>query len=295
MFEPIIDDESKEKIETEEFQPSIVDEFIKDPASFNKKFKFPLRHYSQITTRLDVDIVKNLLRRLGINPNNKEITVFGGYTGQFANILKACGFNVIFTDPIQEYVDRAKKNGFESYRYSVGRLTKEIIERSDSFATFECYMPFINENIYDTLRMLSSPNGILFAESEETRKELFNEGGRLQLKYHFKPFFDAYSIERKYVEKDSLRLYHFFKKEKDNIVFDCKIINLLHKLSGKEIIIDNNLTKKISIENNMNVESIRMAIKRILIVYLGLIPQSLKIYFPRDKFVLFSKRFTVKI
>ena len=95
----------------EEFSKQTVEEYALNKASFKR---FPLRHYRQL--EFSFDGVGELLGRLQI-PTHITGLVFGGYTGQFANALRELG--MIFTDPIEDWVTKAKEAGFEAYCYSV--------------------------------------------------------------------------------------------------------------------------------------------------------------------------------
>lgn len=296
MFEPIIEKNHRENLYLKAFQKKAVREFSNNPSKFKKKYDYPLRHYSQMAVNLDPKIMLNIFKKLSINTTNESVTVFGGYTGQFAESLRTIGFDVIFTDPIKEYVKRAKQKGFESHCYSVEELPSNIIEKSDLFATFECYMPFSESStlVYTTLRLLSSRHGFIFAESGLTRKEMDKEEGKLlRMKSCLKPFEDTYSIKRIFREHDDIRLYHFFKEDGDtgDISIDCKVIKYLYDFSDSDAKISSLLINKISKVSRIPTEKIIQSIHRISKVYHLSIPRSLQLYSPPNQFRIFSKRF----
>lgn len=301
MLEPIIDYLWKGQVK-KEFQLETVEEFSRDPSEFKKKYSYRLIHYSQLVVDFSPEIIGKILNKLDINPSGKRITVFGGYTGQFAEALRNVDFSVIFTDPIKDYVEGAKKKGFESYRYSIEELPAEIIRRSDLLATFECYMPFTSpeKKVYTTLRLLSAPYGFIFAESKRTREELKKEGGVAQFKSQFKPFEDNYSIERRFREHKGLRFYHFIGGEDahNRIMLDCKIINLIYDNSSTgqtERKIDFAFVDKISEVGKLSKNQVIQSLQRIMVVYHELIPKSLQTIFSSNDFYIFPKRFTFEL
>lgn len=299
MLEPIIENKLRKDLKVDPFQIEVVEEFSKNSSKFKKKYDFPARHYSQIVVKLTPEVIKNILKKLSITPANKTITLFGGYTGQFAEVLRTVGFSVIFTDPIEEYVKRARKKGFRSFCYSVEELPSDIIQKSDLFATFECYMPFDNasNSVYTSLRLLSTPYGFIFAESKRTRKDLKKEGGKGALKSQFKPFEDSYSIERRYREHKGLRFYHFIGDDdsRNYIISDCKVIKLLYDNSKRETKIDFEFVNKISEIGGLSETQVIQSIQRILAIYRGLLPKSLQRCLPSNEFSLFSKNFIYEL
>jgi hypothetical protein len=118
MCDPITDDSIY--ILKEPFRKKVVEEYLKNKQSFDKH---PLRHYSQLELAFDANIVKKLLDRFEIPTFNTSVTVFGGYTGQFAICLRDIGMRIIFTDPLEEWVKKAIELEFEAYaraRWNLG-------------------------------------------------------------------------------------------------------------------------------------------------------------------------------
>jgi hypothetical protein len=188
MCDPIISDVATSVYELKAFRKEIVQEYLKNRKKFNK---YPLRHYSQLELLFDNNLVKKLLQKLDIPFFNTRVTVFGGYTGQFARCLRSIGMRVVFTDPLVEWVKKAVSDGLEGYKYTAEEIPKDLIERTTLFATFECYSPFNDsrKSIYTTLRFLTSKYGILFAESKRTINEIIKESGaKTMLKFDFLPY-----------------------------------------------------------------------------------------------------------
>jgi len=289
MCEPIIDDSIH--VEKEPFRKEIVEEYLLSKGSFRK---YPLRHYSQLELSFDANAVKELLRKHGIPVENTHVTIFAGYTGQFAACLREIGMKVIFTDPLREWVEKAKHSQLEAYQYAAEEISREIMERTELFATFEGYMPFMSERtVYNTLRFLTSKYGILFAESSRTRQELDKEGKGAQLKNSFLPYKKVYSIKRAFREKGPLRLYHFCgdSEIRKRIWLDCKLMKLLYDNLPSDTQLDKDVIRTFAKKTDITENDFSLALKRLLNLYQYHIPKVLKPYFKRNSFHIFSKRF----
>lgn len=301
MCRPIVDDSMKESGENEPFKKQIINEFQIDPVKFRKKYEHPERHYSQLKVKFDKESIIKLFWKLNITPDDKTITLFGGYTGQFADILREIGFTIIFTDPLKEHVEEAKSKGYEAYQINVEEIPKQLHARTDLFATFECYMPFTNLNtsLYTIMRLLSVPDGLIFAESKITRIEISKDKQQklLHLKSSFKPFSDAYHTNRIYRENSELRIYHFFQDngKLDLIKRDCKILKLLYDNSKKENFINKKILQVLSDNSEYSYEELKDAILRFNRLYYKSLPKSMQTYFSNNDFNLFSKRYRVEI
>lgn len=296
MCDPIIDEVIKLDYELEPFKKEMVEEYQKSKVSFDKH---PLRHYSQLGISFDPEVVAELIRKLSVPVGDTKVTVFGGYTGQFADCLRRVGMHVVFTDPLQEWVRRAIDSGFQAYNFTAEEFPKELIKSTDLFATFECYQPFLESrsSIYTTLRLLTSKYGILFGESKRTREEIDEEIGvkRGRLKFSFLPFGKIYSIKRLFRGKRGLRLYHFCSNErsKKHIRLDCKIIKILYDHFPRETRVNKEVVIYLADKTKLSEAEIETSLERILDLYQLQIPLGLRSYFPKDFFVLFSKRFKV--
>lgn len=158
-----VDLEEKYEHQLEPFQPQLADEFAEDPERFEEEYDQNLRHYSQKATDLELDTLRELFSRLSFDPKGKTATIFGGYTGDFAERLSQLDCNIIFTDPMDEYVKEMKKKGFEAYTYYAENIPAEMVGRTDFFASFECYYPFGSGMLsiyclFPTAWFLQSPN-----------------------------------------------------------------------------------------------------------------------------------------
>lgn len=295
--------ESRREHDLEPFQPEVVDEFAKNSNEFKEEFDYNMRHYSQRAMDLRLEIVRELLDSLSLDIQGKTVTVFGGYTGEFADRLRKLGCDVIFTDPIKEFVERAKEEEFESYTYFLEEMPGEIVGRTDLFATFECYYPFTGGllEVHTVLRLLTARHGLIFAESERTRKEVDREVGRPvgRMKAHFRPFNKVYSTERKYRgESGGLRLYHIFQPEgrnREKIRIDCMAIKFLHDYFEEDKVeIGPETIRELSRNTDMSVEDWKESLRRILEINHWITPETLRRTEPYHWFNIFSKRYKVQ-
>lgn len=298
MCDPIIDENYRfDPRGLEPFKKRIVEEYLGNKSSFDKH---PSRHYSQLDLVFKDNVVRELIERLDIPVAHTQVIIFGGYTGHFAKCLRNIGMQVVFTDSLKEWVQTAIDFGFEAYKYSAEEIPRDLVKWGDLFATFECYIPFINSNvsIYTTLRFLTTRYGILFGNSKRTREEIKEESGaKAMLKSHFLPFAKIYSIRRVYREKGELRLYHFCAddKNKERIKLDCKIIKAVYdnfpsnaRLGPQAV---GSLVKNTGLDNGCVTSSLR----RILALYQLGIPQVFKHIFSDNGFEVFSKKYHVDL
>ena len=293
MCDPIID--GSEKVETEEFTKTTVTEYLKTRNTFSR---FPLRHFSQLEVSFEEETIKILLERLQIPNIETTVSIFGGYTGQFAKCLRNVGMNVIFTDPLEEWVQDARASGFEAYRYSAAQIPKEIIVRTDLFATFECYPALGESSIYTVLRFLATRFGILFVESERTKTEIEKEEERklAQLKNSFLQYSKVYSAERLFKERADLRFYHFFSSEdkRRTIRQDCRIMKLIYDSFPNQSCLTKQNLSSLAERMGASHEEILESLERMLRLYQFHIPVSLQPYIPSNWLRICSKQFTVE-
>ena len=295
MCDPII--ENSILIEKEPFRKEIVEEYMKKKDNFNK---YLLRHYSQLEIDFDPNVIKILLQKLQVPIVDTVVTVFAGYTGEFACCLRKLGAKVIFTDPLEEWVRKAISLGFEAYKYAAEEIPKDIVKRTELFATFEGYIPFMggSGSIYTTLRFLTAKYGILFAESKRTREELKAEGATAQLKYSFLPYSKVYSVKRMFRQRGELRIYHFCADElnKRKISLDCKVMKLLYdNFPNRKNSLNKGTLASFAKKVGIQKAQILASLKRILDLYQLHIPRSLKFAFPENSFAIFSKRFYLEL
>ena len=295
VLDPIID--TAINLEKGQFEVGKVNRFL---ANTTEEPEDPSRHYSQSVVMIDEGKIERALGRLGI-PSSSCALIFGGYTGQFAACLKNVGLSIIFSDPMKDWVERASASGFESYMLSAEELPGSLIGRSQLMATFECYIPFNNELtfLYNGLRFLTTDHGILFAESDRTRKQITSENGpgRLgQMKSTFAPFKKVYDIDVRFVEAGEVRLYNFKAKEamtRDLIKHDCQVIKSLYDNVQSMTKIDERVMRELSATMCMEAEQISSSVDRFHRLFLYNLrscgPEAQ--FLPGDKFRLFSKRY----
>jgi len=304
MLEPLIEKDATGK-ESDEFKMETVKEFLKDPSSFKNKYSYPLRHYNQLILDFSTDKITTLLKKLYISPDGKTFTIIGGYTGQFAEALSQAGFKIIFTDPIEDYVNQFKNKGYESYCHSVEGLPAILFQRSHLFGTFECYMAFGKESlIYSTLRLLTAPYGLIFAQSKQTRSEMEKESEEKyniktslsQMKNTFLPYAKHYGITRRYRDYKDLRFFHFYgdNSQRDQITKDCQVIKLLNDTSPnskEDVNINTKMIEKLHNISDFKMNEIIDSINRINLVYYDHIGPTLKGIFPRNQFYINFKNY----
>jgi len=166
------------------------------------------------------------------------ITTVGGFTGEFSEALREVGCNVVFTDPMEEWVERAREGGFEAVQCAAGTLPADLLQRSDAVATFECYFPFSppSSAVYSTLRLLTTPHGLLFAESESTRESMREDGAERTFLSTLSPYIDIYGTERRYRETDSLRIYQFYQPAESRILLleSAAVLRTLHDYAERD-------------------------------------------------------------
>jgi hypothetical protein len=193
------------------FFPEAVEAFRQSPDDFVDSHGHPTHHYSQARDDWGgTDTVGQLLSQHDIDPAGLTVTIFGGFTGEFARHLRDLGCNVIFTDPMSEWVEQARDAGFEAYQYSAEEIPSDLVNQSDAFATFECYYPFQTDpaySLYTTVRMLTASEGFWLAETPRTR-QVRQESGAGEVALAIVDLLDEYiEIEWDYAETDELRLY----------------------------------------------------------------------------------------
>lgn len=195
-----------------------------------------LRHYNQLVTQFDGSTIRFALSKFKI-PVQTRVTVYGGFTGQFAESLKRIGMRVIFTDPMAEWVEQARKMGFESFKVAVQEMPKELAERTDLFASFECYPDLIGESefYYPMMCFLTVQYGILFAESKDTVTSMHGEEPKISqelgtFRRWFRPLYRVYGIKRKAIKTKHLNFYHLFGEPETRkiLTVDCHVMKAVY-------------------------------------------------------------------
>lgn len=226
MGDPIEGHKFEDSPDQKRFSENIVNEYQKEKSTFKK---YDLRHYSQIETVFDREQIASMLKKLEVPIKDTKVTIVGGYTGQFSVSLRDIGMKVVFTDPIEAWVKKATTLGFESFQYSAVQIPESLIEKTDLFASFECYPVFGGANLTN-LRFLTAEYGILFGESKLTRDEMKGANPHFRgLKAVFGLFNAIYAANCKFANKGNLRLYHIWLEEpfRSFAKLDCKFIKEL--------------------------------------------------------------------
>ena len=251
--------------DSEKYQKEVIDEYKADKVGFSK---FDKRHYSQIDT--DFTSLPKLLRKVGVPTSKINVTVIGGCTGEFARELRELGMNVIFTDPLEHLVKQAKEDGFESYQLRMDQIPKDLIAKTDLFATFECYYPFRSpcDALYNLLRILMPKYGLIFVESFRTLKEIaqmekMNPGSPKRAFY----FIESYDGTRKFVKNQEIRLTRIQANDKEKIRRDCKVMKILYDNYKKYEKITRKEVKEISKKAGLNDEQVIESTKRVYTFY----------------------------
>lgn len=233
--------------------------------------KSELRHYNQIVTQFDGSAIRLALSKFQI-PIKIRVTVYGGFTGQFAKSLMMVGMRVIFTDPMAEWVEQAREAGFESFKVAVQEMPKELIERTDLFASFECYPDLIGESefYYPMMRFLTVQHGILFAESKGTVTSMRQEDPRMSqelgtFRRWFRPLYRVYGIQRKAFKTEHLNFYHLFvESEKRKVLaVDCRIMKTVYDNFEPDHRVRTVDVSTIATRANLDRQSVELSIERL--------------------------------
>jgi hypothetical protein len=146
---------------------------------------------------------------------------------------------VVFTDPLAEWISNATKLGMETYNCTAQEISRELLDRTDIFATFECYPILIgNDRLWVFLRLLTAKMGVMFVESQRTFTEMVEEQRSsgteksTRLKSEFLPFAKVYGVNRQQLSRKGgeLVFYHFVAEESRRQVLrkDCNTLKALH-------------------------------------------------------------------
>jgi hypothetical protein len=267
MSEPL--SETPRLIEQELFTKVAVEKFKKGKSDLEKS---KLRHYNQLVTQFDDSATRFALSKFKI-PIQTRTTVYGGFTGQFADSLKRVGMKVVFTDPLEEWVEQATQKGFESFRFAVQEIPRELVERTDLFASFECYPDLIggSEFYYPMMRFLTVKYGIFFAESKKTVESMHEESDITSQKLGtfrrwFRPIYRVYGIQRKATKTEHLNFYHMFGKPetRETLLVDCQVMKAVYDTFETDYRITNADISKISAKANLSNSSVKSSIKRLI-------------------------------
>lgn len=214
------------------FTKSAVETFMASPD------KIPADHhyyYNQGRTRFDDAGILAILKKWKV-PTDMRTTIFGGYTGQFAQALRRIGMKVTFTDVSQEWVDAAKAAGFEASKCAVQELPRTLVEGTDLFATFECYPDLFEggDGQYNKMRLITPRYGTLFVESRATVKEMNKEQRKPQelgtLRRWFRSINKVYGVDRKSTSTEDLNFYLLSASDsvRPVLIGDLKVMKAIH-------------------------------------------------------------------
>lgn len=283
------------------FLPETVTSYVDNPETFKENHGHPRHHYSQATRGWgDTDTATTLLNRLDIPPRETTITIVGGFTGEFAETLRDAGCEVLFTDPMPEWIAAAQDAGFEAVQCAAETLPLEILTRSDGIATFECYYPLSppSSSIYETLRFLSTKHGLLFAESEATRQDLRDSGADVTLLTELGAYCDAFGTTRRYRETDNLRIYQYTQLDepRDPIFKAAAILRALYEYSEKKkaTTIDVDARAWVADELGLQFHIVDESLGHLHHLYRELIPASMRQYIPYDDFEISGRQFNLE-
>ncbi|MEI6797280.1 MAG: hypothetical protein WCK39_10485, partial [Methanomassiliicoccales archaeon] len=219
---------------------------------------------------IDRERLGKALLKLGI-PSLKKVTVFGGYTGEFALALRDIGVEVLFTDPMRVWVERAKLNGFKVDRRAAEGMSGDMIGDSEAMATFECYMPFTNEalSMYTSMRFLTTSFGIIFAESDSTRNEMRGEMLAQASRGKQTPSMMSYlklgyGLESAFTNAGGLRIYRFSipERTKPVLLLDLVVLKSMHDLIRDEKEVDAEDVHRVAQACGLGREEVTISMKR---------------------------------
>jgi hypothetical protein len=245
--------------------------------------------------------VCTILDRLDLDPEELTVTVFGGFTGEFARALRDAGCEVIFIDPMAEWVDRAEAEGFEAYACSAEMIPTDVLTRTDAFATFECYYPLggdPGEVLYTVLRMLSAPHGILFAETPTTREFRRENGAKRASLPQFKTLEEQLGTEYRYRETGDLRVYQYVQpeRERSRIGRQAMILRHLYELGSndEELIVDSRTVAQLVELTDLDTLEIEIYLDEILLLYRQLCGE-LAEFLPPGRLEVFDRQFRIQL
>jgi hypothetical protein len=229
------------------------------------------RHYNQSKVKFDDQSISSVLSKFKI-PKDVRTTVYGGYTGEFAEALRRLGMRVVFTDPLPEWVEAAKGKDFEAYRYSAQEIPRELLGQTDLFASFECYPDLIGESefYYPFMRFLTTKYGLLFAESKETVESMKGDDGdsRQQLgtfRRWLRPLYRVYGIKRIVMKTTDLNFYHSSADpvSKEALSLDLRVMKAVYDLFARDYKVTSSDVPRISEAVGFPVDRVSVSVGRL--------------------------------
>lgn len=260
------------------FQPESVDRILATE-DLDSKIPDMAHHYNQARSEWGGTAeVKTLLRRLDPASDELTVAVFGGFTGEFARALRGAGHEVIFTDPIAGWVDRAEADGFEAYQCSAETVPTDVLTRTDLFATFECYFPFtepISQSLYTSLRLLTAPYGILIAESSRTRETLVERGNDIDGVHQLELFRPRLEVERRHWEVGNLRAFQYLQPNNrwPRMERCARLFQVMYDLGVDEdrTVVDKESVRRMAERTGISPQSVEMTLYELYELYRDLL------------------------
>lgn len=194
----------------------------KDENEYDKRDgKSVKRHYIQSQALSNQQAIKTLLQRHNIPIKNQTWLVYAGFTGELADILSELDNTVIFTDPLESWIEKAENNNKydQTEQTTLQSLSSSLIAKSDGLITFEGFGPIIHlvEASIEILRALTTRYGFTFFESEYTRSCTASTGSGKTLKGKLNAFEREYGddVQSQYRERNGLRAYNLRAKSQE--------------------------------------------------------------------------------
>jgi hypothetical protein len=229
------------------------------------------RHYNQVKIKFDDQSISSVLAKFKI-PKDARTAVYGGYTGEFAEALRRLGMQVVFTDPMPEWVEAARNKGFEAHRLSVQEIPRELLERTDLFASFECYPDLIGESefYYPFMRFLTAKYGLLFAESKETVESMRGDDGDTTqqlgtFRRWLRPLYRVYGIKRTVKKTAELNIYHSSadSTSREALSLDLRVMKAIYGLFTEDYIVTSSDLPRISGATELPADQVDISLHRL--------------------------------
>jgi len=189
------------------------------------------RHYIQ-NEAVSEQQIQILLDRLDI-PTDTSWLLHAGFTGELGDVLAGdLNGDVIFTDPLEPWVDKATEKGLQAIQTRLQTCDGKHFAQVDGVATFEGYGGIYRDGdlLYEGLRCLTTEYGMTFFQSEFTRNCTRSTGNGTSVKGRFKAFEKGYpGVTSCYRENAGLRAYHMSadQETRQRILKDYLILYLI--------------------------------------------------------------------
>ena len=262
-------DEEPELDSMELFSAEAVERFRKTPDLVKLDEQ---KHYNQLRTTFNERELRLALKKFRI-PFHLTATVYGGFTGEFAGSLARIGMKVIFTDPLDAWVEAARRRGLEAYYAPVQKLPREIMERTELFASFECFPDLIEgeEQQHAKMRLLTAPYGIFFVESKATVESMRQDQNPAsnqelgQFRRWFRAIYKVYGIKRIATTGTSLNFYHVFAVPESRVKIedDLRVMNAIHRSFPVDQVVGNGQIQTIAMQSGLTESEAKSSLERL--------------------------------